>query len=106
MKKQLFTHSFTTSRGVVHTAAIKEGLVLITLPGSSAGAFKKSITGRFPDYEITAGGGENKKAERQIKAYFSGKLKKFSLKLSIKGTPFQKKVLQKTAAIPFGKITT
>jgi methylated-DNA-[protein]-cysteine S-methyltransferase len=41
--------------------------------------------------------------ERQLSAYFAGKLKKFSLKLDFVGTEFQKKVWTALVAIPFGE---
>jgi methylated-DNA-[protein]-cysteine S-methyltransferase len=42
--------------------------------------------------------------ERQLKDYFAGKLKKFSVKLDFaKGTDFQKKVWQALTTIPFGE---
>ncbi len=42
-------------------------------------------------------------AEKQLKDYFTGKLKKFSLKLNFVGTEFQKKVWQALLTIPFGE---
>ncbi len=42
-------------------------------------------------------------AERQLKSYFAGKLKAFSLKLDFAGTAFQKKVWQALLTIPFGE---
>ena len=41
--------------------------------------------------------------ERQLKAYFAGKLKKFSVKFDFAGTDFQKEVWQALATIPFGE---
>jgi len=41
-------------------------------------------------------------ARDQIEAYFDGRLKEFDLPLDPAGTPFQKKVWQALAAIPFG----
>ena len=38
----------------------------------------------------------------QLKAYFSGKLKKFSLPLSFQGTDFQKSVWETLITIPYG----
>ena len=52
---------------------------------------------------------ENKKhpllrdAERQLNAYFSGKLEKFTLKLDFAGTEFQKQVWSALLTIPFGE---
>lgn len=42
-------------------------------------------------------------AEKQLKDYFTGKLKNFSLKLDFVGTEFQKKVWQALLTIPFGE---
>jgi len=42
-------------------------------------------------------------AERQLRDYFTGKLKTFSVKLNFVGTEFQKKVWSALVAIPFGE---
>jgi methylated-DNA-[protein]-cysteine S-methyltransferase len=41
--------------------------------------------------------------EKQLRAYFDGKLEQFSLKLAFSGTAFQKKVWQALLTIPFGE---
>lgn len=45
-------------------------------------------------------------AKQQIKEYFSGKRKKFQLKLNPKGTEFQKKVWEELTKIPYGELRT
>ncbi len=45
-------------------------------------------------------------AEEQLKEYFEGKRKKFSLKLETTGTEFQKQVWDELLNIPFGEIRT
>lgn len=40
--------------------------------------------------------------EKQLKEYFAGNRKKFSLPLELKGTPFQKKVWEELKKIPYG----
>ncbi len=42
----------------------------------------------------------------QLNAYFAGELKAFDLKLSPSGTPFQLKVWESLAEIPYGELTT
>ncbi len=42
-------------------------------------------------------------AEDQLRDYFAGKLKKFTLKLDFAGTAFQKKVWEALLTIPFGE---
>ena len=41
-------------------------------------------------------------AKKQLSAYFSGALQKFSLPLSLEGTPFQKRVWKTLISIPYG----
>jgi methylated-DNA-[protein]-cysteine S-methyltransferase len=45
-------------------------------------------------------------AERQLGAYFNGKLKRFTVPLDFKGTEFQKRVWKALLAIPFGETRT
>lgn len=44
-----------------------------------------------------------KEAARQLKNYFAGELKKFSLPLAPEGTPFMKQVWAALCEIPYGK---
>ncbi len=44
-----------------------------------------------------------KEAIRQLKAYFDGKLKKFTIKTAPLGTPFQEQVWRALRTIPYGK---
>ena len=43
-----------------------------------------------------------KETRRQLKAYFSGKLEKFSLPISMEGTDFQLRVWKALTTIPYG----
>lgn len=45
-------------------------------------------------------------AERQLKEYFSGRRKRFSVKLDLRGTTFQKKVWRALLKIPHGQTRT
>ncbi len=47
-----------------------------------------------------------REAEKQLKAYFSGKLKSFDLKLASEGTDFQKAVWKALCEIPYGETRT
>jgi methylated-DNA-[protein]-cysteine S-methyltransferase len=44
--------------------------------------------------------------EKQLKEYFSGRRKRFSVKLDLRGTPFQKKVWRALLKIPHGETRT
>jgi len=104
--KKLYVHSFETSWGNIHTAATDTGLAIVSLPGKSRQAFEARIGKYFSGYEILSGGDINRLAQEQITLYLEGKLKKFSLKLDLQGTPFQKKVLREVARIPYGQTVT
>jgi methylated-DNA-[protein]-cysteine S-methyltransferase len=43
-------------------------------------------------------------AEKQLQEYFSGRRKKFDLKLNASGTDFQKRVWQELSCIPYGQM--
>jgi methylated-DNA-[protein]-cysteine S-methyltransferase len=44
--------------------------------------------------------------EKQLKEYFAGRRKRFSVKLDLRGTPFQKKVWHSLLKIPYGETRT
>jgi methylated-DNA-[protein]-cysteine S-methyltransferase len=104
--KKLFIHSFRTKIGTVRTAASEKGLALVTLPGESRKYFEGRIERLFSEYEIHSGGKVNTEAEKQLRDYFEGRLRKFSLKLDIQASPFHKKALQHVAKIPYGRTMT
>ena len=101
--KELFIHSFKTKWGTFRTGSTKTFLVLIEMPGDSIESFDDRIAERFGDCQIVKGGLINKQAEKEIRAYLGGRLKKFTVKFDIKAAPFQKKVLKEVARIPFGQ---
>lgn len=45
-------------------------------------------------------------AERQLADYFAGRRRRFTLKLDLRGTPFQRKVWRALLTIPFGETRT
>jgi methylated-DNA-[protein]-cysteine S-methyltransferase len=104
--KKLFLHSFATRIGTIRTAATEKGLALISLPGEPRKYFEGKIKRLFSGYEICSGGKVNLQAEKQLAAYLDGRLKQFTVKLDIHASPFQKKVLQRVARIPYGRTVT
>jgi methylated-DNA-[protein]-cysteine S-methyltransferase len=102
----LYLHEFNTSIGWFRIAATEKGLAFISFADEDSARFRNYIERHFGNYAIVSGGKENKKAERQIKAYLSSKLKKFSLRLDIQTTPFRRKVLKQVAAVPYGRTST
>ncbi|MCX6830163.1 MAG: methylated-DNA--[protein]-cysteine S-methyltransferase [candidate division Zixibacteria bacterium] len=104
--KCLFVHQFSTRFGRFQLAETEKGIAVIGLPTESSTRFLSVLAKKFDGYKIAQGGSENRKAEKQIQAYLRGKLKKFSLRLDLRGTPFQRKVLRQVAAIPYGRTKT
>lgn len=100
---RLYVHSFNTGMGRIHTAATREGLAIVTLPGESRRSFESTIKMLFAGHEILSGGTINKQAEKQLSSFLIGELTKFDLELDLHAPPFHKKVLQRVARIPYGR---
>ncbi len=60
----------------------------------------------FSGYEIKQADGEHDKARRELDQYFSGGLRRFTLKLTLLGTQFQLQVWTALRTIPYGTTTT
>ncbi len=81
---------------------LKTPLGIAKISGSEEGISEIKIldetpqpTSEIPDFLLPV--------VEQLEAYFRGELKKFNLKLDLKGTDFQKKVWQALLKIPYGK---
>ena len=62
------------------------------------------LTGLFLRHDGTAGGdGPFDAAREQLDAYFAGELEQFDLPLAPRGTPFQRRVWEELARIPFAE---
>ncbi len=102
---QIWINSFRTKWGTFRTAATEQGLTLIVLPGES----HKGFTGRLKslgESHPRRGGRMNAEVQNQIEEYLKGTRMDFDLKLDLRGTPFQKRVWRKVAAIPYGRTRT
>ncbi len=103
---KLYVHSFDTPIGSVRTASTEKGLTLVALPPETQRLFNARIGKSFPDHEVRPGGTINKRAQKQIVAFLSGRRADFDLPLDMRGTPFQVRVLKRVARIPYGKTRT
>jgi O-6-methylguanine DNA methyltransferase len=99
----VYVHQFETALGLIRTAATRQGLVLIALPGESKSTFESLLSRLIPHTKRLPGGQHNLRAERQINEYLKGKRRKFTVKLQLRGTAFQRLALQQVAAIPYGR---
>ncbi len=54
--------------------------------------------------QIQDSGKQNDTVADQLDAYFAGKLRRFSVPLNLRGTPFQRQVWEQLFKIPYGEI--
>ena len=83
--------------GELKLVASDEGLVAILWENDNPKRVKLGALVENSDHPILL------ETERQLKEYFQGKRKSFSLKLDLMGTKFQNDVWQALLAIPFGE---
>ena len=82
--------------GRLYLLASKKGLQGVFWTKQKDGV-TKSLRGSASELKILS------KAVRQLKEYFAGRRKRFSLPLDLSGTPFQKRVWKELTKIPHGK---
>ncbi len=105
-KTIVYIHSFQTSVGEFRSASSSKGVAVISLPNERKKEFEMKVSKIFPNKEIKTGGKNNTEVEKQIKAYLSGRLTKFTVDIDLHASPFYRKSLQYVKKIPFGKTKT
>jgi methylated-DNA-[protein]-cysteine S-methyltransferase len=96
-------HVYTTLAspvGELTLVASDRGLVAILWENDDPRRVRLSLVTRDADHPVLVA------AERQLRAYFAGTLKEFSLPLDCIGTEFQKAVWSALLEIPFGETRT
>jgi O-6-methylguanine DNA methyltransferase len=104
--KTVYRESVATPIGRLTLLSSDRGLCYVELPGSPKAEIDRFVTRHFPDAKVAPGGRHNRKAASQIKAYLSGKIKRFTVPLDLKAEGFSRKALLKVKAIPHGKTRT
>lgn len=95
-----FSKTMPSPVGRLTLVASEKGLAAILWENDRPERVKLGPLQENPDHPVL------REAERQLRDYFAGKLTRFSLPLDFSGTPFQKKVWEALAAIPFGETRT
>jgi methylated-DNA-[protein]-cysteine S-methyltransferase len=86
--------------GTLKLVASDRGLVAILWENDDPDRVRLGLVTEAPDHPVLV------EAERQLRAYFDGTLKSFSLPIDFDGTDFQKAVWTALLGIPFGETRT
>jgi AraC family transcriptional regulator, regulatory protein of adaptative response / methylated-DNA-[protein]-cysteine methyltransferase len=104
MKDNIIYKEIRTPFGRMLAGASKKGICLLEFGEKPRIAeTRKRVLRR---YKMEMARGEHRlidKLEDELKDYFSGKLKKFTVPLHVEGTPFQKSVWLELTKIPYGR---
>jgi methylated-DNA-[protein]-cysteine S-methyltransferase len=99
----LFVSFVESGIGLIGIASTPKGVARVSFPLRNRRAFEKLLGEEYRGTRLVDGSRHNARAARQIGAYFSGNLRSFDLPLDLRGTPFQKRVLNAVKRIPFGR---
>lgn len=88
--------------GVLHAATTKHGLVRLAFPEEPLDSCLEDLAARLSP-RIVQSPGSLDPVRQQLEEYFAGRRRRFDLKLDwALITPFARRVLRRTAAIPYG----
>ncbi len=98
------TLEIETPLGSMRAAATREGVCLLEFTAGSSGRNELDILSQTLGMPLKEGGNRHLRIlRRQLKEYFKGKRKEFSVALVTPGTEFQKSVWKSLQNIPYGK---
>jgi O-6-methylguanine DNA methyltransferase len=80
-----------------------EGLMAVVFPRHSRVAVEAWLDRVIGQARIVDDEGAVEGAIDQLEEYFAGQRREFDLELDLRGTPFQRKVWEAVAAVPFGQ---
>lgn len=106
MGVNLATCEFESPLGVLRIAVTERGIARIALPRSSGPGFAGWLRTSFPDSERVRWLPLVDKATQELREYFAGERREFSLPLDLHGTDFQISVWRAIAAIRFGETSS
>ena len=98
--KTISCASWTSPLGPMLIAASDDGLIGAWFEG------QRHFVGRDPAWTIDFGQPLLRDAQRELQAYFDGRLQSFELALDPAGTSFQRAVWRALAAVPYGEVIT
>jgi methylated-DNA-[protein]-cysteine S-methyltransferase len=94
--------------GDVLVAGTTRGLCAVLIGRKTAGAFRAELARLFPGEKLERNPVRMAPYRKELKEYFDGKRKRFTAPIDLAAihSPFQRKVLRKLHALPFGRVVT
>jgi AraC family transcriptional regulator of adaptative response/methylated-DNA-[protein]-cysteine methyltransferase len=103
-KDCIMTSLYESPMGAIIIAANGDGVCLVEFSDRRMLEYQLKVLKKYFPAPLVPG--KNKyiiQAEKELKEYFSGKRKKFSVRIKFPGTAFQQKVWNELIKIPYGK---
>ena len=100
---QIGYRSFDSKIGQVCVAVSEDGVVSVDFNGNAEARVIAHVKHAYPGCELIKNSLLADEAAKQLKEYFAGKRQAFDLKLSPKGTEFQRQVWNALTKIPYGQ---
>jgi AraC family transcriptional regulator of adaptative response/methylated-DNA-[protein]-cysteine methyltransferase len=98
----IYSGAIETEIGTMLAAATGDGICLLDFAGSRIAPEQRYLEKRFRTNMSQEENNHIEKLRTELKEYFSGTLKVFTVPLIISGTPFQQLVWKELLRIPFG----
>ena len=97
-----------TMVGDVVLAASSRGLCAVLFGREAGGALEKRLAAMFPGDSVVRDRKRLSRFRKEIEEYFAGKRSRFTMPIDLHAvrSPFQRKVLRRLHALPFGRVTT
>lgn len=102
----LHTADFETPVGSLRIASSDRGLAFVQLPHANGRGFDGWRLRHAPGARVRRGFEPNRPYIAQIVEFLEGKRDRFEVPVDLRGTPFQRAVLDEVARIPFGETRT
>jgi O-6-methylguanine DNA methyltransferase len=105
-QSRLATGVVESPLGALRLAVTDDGVARLGLPRSSGGGFAGWLRTTFAEAERVAWLPLLDKLAQELREYFAGQRREFSVPLDLRGTDFQLAVWREIAAIPYGETRT
>ncbi|HZS86107.1 MAG TPA: methylated-DNA--[protein]-cysteine S-methyltransferase [Chloroflexota bacterium] len=95
--------TLATQVGRLHLYGTADGLMTVVLPNESREAAERRLCRLLGPLAVDDDVAAHERALQQLAEYFAGRRQAFDLPLAMLGTPFQQRVWQAVAAVPYGQ---